>query len=66
MQAVPGPQHSLTSSNVQDLLEEQSRNPSSSLIDRIESAKRRANQVRVKMQQDLVSAPPLGGFFCLA
>ncbi|KAK3546614.1 hypothetical protein QTP70_031227, partial [Hemibagrus guttatus] len=36
-----------------DLLEEQSRNPSSSLEERIESAKRRANQVRVKMQKDL-------------
>ncbi|XP_053089332.1 rho guanine nucleotide exchange factor 11 isoform X4 [Pangasianodon hypophthalmus] len=38
---------------LQDLLEEQSRNPSSSLEERIESAKRRANQVRVKMQKDL-------------
>uniref|UniRef100_UPI0037E8A71F rho guanine nucleotide exchange factor 11 isoform X2 n=1 Tax=Semicossyphus pulcher TaxID=241346 RepID=UPI0037E8A71F len=38
---------------LQDLLEEQLRNPSSSLEERIESAKRRANQVRVKIQQDL-------------
>ncbi|XP_066536740.1 rho guanine nucleotide exchange factor 11 isoform X2 [Hoplias malabaricus] len=38
---------------LQDLLEEQSRNPSASLEERIESAKRRANQVRVKIQQDL-------------
>ncbi|XP_053485613.1 rho guanine nucleotide exchange factor 11 isoform X4 [Ictalurus furcatus] len=38
---------------LQDLLEERSRNPSSSLEERIESAKRRANQVRVKMQKDL-------------
>uniref|UniRef100_A0A3B4E6I6 Rho guanine nucleotide exchange factor (GEF) 11 n=1 Tax=Pygocentrus nattereri TaxID=42514 RepID=A0A3B4E6I6_PYGNA len=40
---------------LQGLLEEQSRNPSPSLEERIESAKRRANQVRVKIQQDLVS-----------
>ncbi len=39
---------------VQNLLEEQSRNPSSSLEERIESAKRRASQVRVKIQQDVV------------
>ncbi|XP_042367762.1 rho guanine nucleotide exchange factor 11 isoform X1 [Plectropomus leopardus] len=38
---------------LQELLEEQLRNPSSSLGERIESAKRRANQVRVKIQQDL-------------
>ncbi|KAK1797357.1 hypothetical protein P4O66_008727, partial [Electrophorus voltai] len=38
---------------LQDLLEEQSRNPSPSLEERIESAKRRANQVRVKFNQDL-------------
>ena len=38
----------------QDLLEERLRNPSSSLEERIESAKRRAHQVRVKIQQDLV------------
>ncbi|XP_035392474.1 rho guanine nucleotide exchange factor 11 isoform X2 [Electrophorus electricus] len=38
---------------LQDLLEEQSRNPSPSLEERIESAKRRANQVRVKFHQDL-------------
>lgn len=35
-------------------MEEQLRNPSPSLEDRIESAKRRAQQVRVKIQQDLV------------
>eukprot|EP00064_Thunnus_orientalis_P017207 superscaffoldBa00003594_g17287 len=39
---------------LQDLLEERLRNPSSSLEERIESAKRRAHQVRVKIQQDLV------------
>ncbi len=39
---------------VQNLLEERSRNPSSSLEERIESAKRRASQVRVKIQQDVV------------
>ncbi|XP_067255893.1 rho guanine nucleotide exchange factor 11 isoform X2 [Chanodichthys erythropterus] len=38
---------------LQNLLEEQSRNPSPSLEERIESAKRRANQVRVKFQQDV-------------
>ncbi|XP_070710540.1 rho guanine nucleotide exchange factor 11 isoform X2 [Pempheris klunzingeri] len=38
---------------LQDLMEEQLRNPSPSLEERIESAKRRANQVRVKIQQDL-------------
>ncbi|XP_066579186.1 rho guanine nucleotide exchange factor 11 isoform X2 [Amia ocellicauda] len=38
---------------LQDLLEEQLRNPSPSLEERIESARRRANQMRVKMQQDL-------------
>ncbi|XP_028973321.2 rho guanine nucleotide exchange factor 11 isoform X1 [Esox lucius] len=38
---------------LQDLREEQSRNPSPSLVERIESAKRRAQQVRVKIQQDL-------------
>ncbi|XP_073692838.1 rho guanine nucleotide exchange factor 11 [Garra rufa] len=38
---------------LQNLLEEQSRNPSLSLEERIESAKRRANQVRVKIQQDV-------------
>lgn len=38
----------------QDLMEEQSKNPSPSLEERIESAKRRAHQVRVKIQQDLV------------
>uniref|UniRef100_A0A4W4F2V8 DH domain-containing protein n=1 Tax=Electrophorus electricus TaxID=8005 RepID=A0A4W4F2V8_ELEEL len=42
---------------LQDLLEEQSRNPSPSLEERIESAKRRANQVRVKFHQDLVRGP---------
>ncbi|XP_072543404.1 rho guanine nucleotide exchange factor 11 isoform X1 [Salminus brasiliensis] len=44
---------------LQALLEEQSRNPSSSLEERIESAKRRANQVRVKIQQDLVRGASL-------
>ncbi|TSN12193.1 Rho guanine nucleotide exchange factor 11 [Bagarius yarrelli] len=38
---------------LQDLLEEQSRNPSASLVERIESAKRRANEVREKMQKEL-------------
>ncbi|XP_069578334.1 rho guanine nucleotide exchange factor 11 isoform X4 [Brachyistius frenatus] len=38
---------------LQDLLDEQSRNPSPSLEERIESAKRRAHQVRVKIQQDV-------------
>uniref|UniRef100_A0A3Q3ARU4 Rho guanine nucleotide exchange factor 11 n=1 Tax=Kryptolebias marmoratus TaxID=37003 RepID=A0A3Q3ARU4_KRYMA len=38
---------------LQDLLDEQLRNPSPSLEERIESAKRRAHQVRVKIQQDL-------------
>ncbi|XP_050970709.1 rho guanine nucleotide exchange factor 11 isoform X2 [Labeo rohita] len=38
---------------LQNLLEEQSRNPSPSLEERIESAKRRANQVRVKIQRDV-------------
>uniref|UniRef100_A0A667WV79 Rho guanine nucleotide exchange factor (GEF) 11 n=1 Tax=Myripristis murdjan TaxID=586833 RepID=A0A667WV79_9TELE len=39
---------------LQDLMEELSRNPSPSLEERIESAKRRTQQVRVKIQQDLV------------
>uniref|UniRef100_A0A665WVK4 Rho guanine nucleotide exchange factor (GEF) 11 n=1 Tax=Echeneis naucrates TaxID=173247 RepID=A0A665WVK4_ECHNA len=39
---------------LQDLMEELLRNPSPSLEERIESAKRRAHQVRVKIQQDLV------------
>uniref|UniRef100_A0A672II00 Rho guanine nucleotide exchange factor (GEF) 11 n=1 Tax=Salarias fasciatus TaxID=181472 RepID=A0A672II00_SALFA len=34
------------------------KNPSPSLEERIESAKRRAHQVRVKIQQDLVRPPP--------
>ncbi|XP_076580787.1 rho guanine nucleotide exchange factor 11 isoform X2 [Chaetodon auriga] len=38
---------------LQDLMEEQLKNPSPSLEERIESAKRRAHQVRVKVQQDL-------------
>ncbi|XP_056224566.1 rho guanine nucleotide exchange factor 11 isoform X6 [Seriola aureovittata] len=38
---------------LQDLMEERLRNPSPSLEERIESAKRRAHQVRVKIQQDL-------------
>uniref|UniRef100_A0A673ZNK2 Rho guanine nucleotide exchange factor 11-like n=1 Tax=Salmo trutta TaxID=8032 RepID=A0A673ZNK2_SALTR len=39
---------------LQDLMEELSRNPSPSLEERIESAKRRTQQVRVKIKQDLV------------
>uniref|UniRef100_A0A674C5P4 Rho guanine nucleotide exchange factor 11-like n=1 Tax=Salmo trutta TaxID=8032 RepID=A0A674C5P4_SALTR len=39
---------------LQDLMEELLLNPSPSLEERIESAKRRAQQVRVKIQQDLV------------
>uniref|UniRef100_A0A8C8CMH0 Rho guanine nucleotide exchange factor (GEF) 11 n=1 Tax=Oncorhynchus tshawytscha TaxID=74940 RepID=A0A8C8CMH0_ONCTS len=39
---------------LQDLMEELSRNPSPSLEERIDSAKRRAQQVRVKIKQDLV------------
>uniref|UniRef100_A0A673ZNZ2 Rho guanine nucleotide exchange factor 11-like n=1 Tax=Salmo trutta TaxID=8032 RepID=A0A673ZNZ2_SALTR len=42
-----------------DLMEELSRNPSPSLEERIESAKRRTQQVRVKIKQDLVRC--LGG-----
>uniref|UniRef100_A0A673CEC2 Rho guanine nucleotide exchange factor (GEF) 11 n=1 Tax=Sphaeramia orbicularis TaxID=375764 RepID=A0A673CEC2_9TELE len=42
---------------LQDLLEEQLRNPSPSLGERIESAKRRAHQVRVKIQQDQMDGP---------
>ncbi|XP_037531227.1 rho guanine nucleotide exchange factor 11 [Nematolebias whitei] len=38
---------------LQDLLDQQLRNPSPSLEERIESAKRRAHQVRVKIQQDV-------------
>lgn len=38
---------------LQGLLDEQLKNPSPSLEERIESAKRRAHQVRVKIQQDL-------------
>ncbi|XP_026117812.1 rho guanine nucleotide exchange factor 11 isoform X4 [Carassius auratus] len=38
---------------LQNLLEEHSRNPSSSLEERIERARRRASQVRVKIQQDV-------------
>ncbi|CAN9509432.1 unnamed protein product [Ophioblennius macclurei] len=38
---------------LQDLMGEQLKNPSPSLEERIESAKRRAHQVRVKIQQDL-------------
>uniref|UniRef100_W5KK75 Rho guanine nucleotide exchange factor (GEF) 11 n=1 Tax=Astyanax mexicanus TaxID=7994 RepID=W5KK75_ASTMX len=44
---------------LQALLDEQSKTPSSSLEERIESAKRRANQVRVKIQQDLVRGASL-------
>ncbi|KAL4618283.1 rho guanine nucleotide exchange factor 11 isoform X2 [Arapaima gigas] len=39
--------------DLQDLMEEMLRNPSPLLEERIESAKRRAHQVRVKVQQDL-------------
>lgn len=42
----------------QNLLEERLRNPSPSLEERIERAKRRAHQVRVKIQQDLVKRHP--------
>uniref|UniRef100_A0A669BGA0 Rho guanine nucleotide exchange factor (GEF) 11 n=1 Tax=Oreochromis niloticus TaxID=8128 RepID=A0A669BGA0_ORENI len=42
---------------LQDLMDEQLRNPSPSLEERIESAKRRAHQVRVKIQQDVVRRP---------
>ncbi|XP_059361793.1 rho guanine nucleotide exchange factor 11 isoform X3 [Carassius carassius] len=38
---------------LQNLLEEHSRNPSSSLEERIERARRRASQVRVKIRQDV-------------
>ncbi|XP_061566635.1 rho guanine nucleotide exchange factor 11 [Cololabis saira] len=38
---------------LQDLMDEHLKNPSPSLEERIESAKRRARQVRVKIQQDL-------------
>uniref|UniRef100_A0A3B3BWA8 PDZ domain-containing protein n=1 Tax=Oryzias melastigma TaxID=30732 RepID=A0A3B3BWA8_ORYME len=38
---------------LQDLMDEQLKNPSPSLEERIESAKRRAHQVRIKIQQDL-------------
>ncbi|XP_034020984.1 rho guanine nucleotide exchange factor 11 isoform X3 [Thalassophryne amazonica] len=38
---------------LQNLMQEQLRNPSSLLEERIESAKRRAHQVRVKIQQDV-------------
>uniref|UniRef100_A0A8B9RA05 Rho guanine nucleotide exchange factor 11 n=1 Tax=Astyanax mexicanus TaxID=7994 RepID=A0A8B9RA05_ASTMX len=44
---------------LQALLDEQSKTPSSSLEERIESAKRRANQVRVRIQQDLVRGASL-------
>uniref|UniRef100_A0A7N8YAL7 Rho guanine nucleotide exchange factor (GEF) 11 n=1 Tax=Mastacembelus armatus TaxID=205130 RepID=A0A7N8YAL7_9TELE len=40
---------------LQDLMEEWMKNPSPSLGERIESAKRRAHQVRVKIQQDVPS-----------
>ncbi|ROL54108.1 hypothetical protein DPX16_10531 [Anabarilius grahami] len=42
---------------LQNLLEEQSRNSSPSLEKRIESSRRRANQVRVKIQQDVMEGP---------
>ena len=44
-------------------MEEQLRNPSTSLGERIESAKRRAHQVRVKIQQDLVRRHVLFSLF---
>uniref|UniRef100_A0A669E535 Rho guanine nucleotide exchange factor (GEF) 11 n=1 Tax=Oreochromis niloticus TaxID=8128 RepID=A0A669E535_ORENI len=47
---------------LQDLMDEQLRNPSPSLEERIESAKRRAHQVRVKIQQDVVSPSRLPSF----
>ncbi|XP_014011725.2 rho guanine nucleotide exchange factor 11 isoform X4 [Salmo salar] len=43
---------------LQDLMEELSRNPSPSLEERIESAKRRTQQVRVKIKQDLDGTRP--------
>ncbi|XP_064787459.1 rho guanine nucleotide exchange factor 11-like isoform X1 [Oncorhynchus masou masou] len=43
---------------LQDLMEELSRNPSPSLEERIDSAKRRAQQVRVKIKQDLDGTRP--------
>ncbi|XP_063042451.1 rho guanine nucleotide exchange factor 11 isoform X2 [Engraulis encrasicolus] len=43
---------------LQALLEECSRNPTPSLEERIESAKRRASQVRVKLHQDLDGKRP--------
>ncbi|XP_061664392.1 rho guanine nucleotide exchange factor 11 isoform X2 [Syngnathoides biaculeatus] len=49
---------------LQVLMEEQSRNPSPSLEERIESAKRRARQVRVKLEQDAVRTP--AGAFAIA
>lgn len=43
---------------LQDLMEELSRNPSTSLEERIDSAKRRTQQVRVKIKQDLDGTRP--------
>uniref|UniRef100_A0A3P8NF98 Rho guanine nucleotide exchange factor (GEF) 11 n=1 Tax=Astatotilapia calliptera TaxID=8154 RepID=A0A3P8NF98_ASTCA len=43
---------------LQDLMDEQLRNPSPLLEERIESAKRRAHQVRVKIQQDVAFESP--------
>ncbi|XP_072314649.1 rho guanine nucleotide exchange factor 11 isoform X3 [Eucyclogobius newberryi] len=43
---------------LQVLLEERLRNPSPSLEERIESAKRRAHQVRIKIQQDQEGSRP--------
>ncbi|XP_055012062.1 rho guanine nucleotide exchange factor 11 isoform X2 [Boleophthalmus pectinirostris] len=43
---------------LQALLEERLRNPSPSLEERIESAKRRAQQVRIKIQQDQEGSRP--------
>uniref|UniRef100_A0A669EXY8 Rho guanine nucleotide exchange factor (GEF) 11 n=1 Tax=Oreochromis niloticus TaxID=8128 RepID=A0A669EXY8_ORENI len=50
---------------LQDLMDEQLRNPSPSLEERIESAKRRAHQVRVKIQQDVVRRPGLCVCVCV-
>lgn len=43
---------------LQALMEERGRNPSPSLEERIESAKRRAHQVRLKLLPDAVRLPP--------
>lgn len=48
----------------QNLLEERTKNPSPSLEERIERAKRRAHQVSVKIQQDLVKRRPCFSTAC--